>query len=261
MKAIQRICASFTVFFMATGLFLSATSGLGQAAGVDQEKKTQAAEASAVKNPAELAIGIPLAGLSDANSAKVREAVSSIEHSIHQCSGCSKTRTEGGQCCGKDMVAKKQRVADSVQVDLVTKQLNVTLHEGHWLRLSDVDGALKEQGVHVDRHKLPLPAHFELTIAGLPTKSSATELEKSLKDGGQIEPLAADFDESAKRLDIRARTKATAATFQKIAEMIGKTNASARVEDFTWAGACSTCRAKGMKQASCPKCWPETGST
>jgi len=258
MNSLKRTRAAAAVLGVIPVLFLAA----GARAGAQQVgDKAKAVDAVTAKSPAELPIEIPLAGLSSTNSPQVVQAVAAIEHSVFECTGCTKIRAEKGQCCGKDTVAKTQKVAaDGVQAGTSTKGLNVTIRAGHTLRLSEIDAALKEKGVHVDRDQLSLPAQFELTIVGLPSKASATELEKALKDGGLVEPLASDFDEGAKRLALRAKAKASAAPFRQIAEQVQKASAAARVEDVTWAGACTACQAKGMKQASCRECWPHDGS-
>jgi hypothetical protein len=241
---------------MIPALFLAARPGSAQAAGTKQDDKAKPVEATA-KNPAEKPVEIPLTGITSANSARVIQAVAAIEHSVYRCTSCNKVKLEKGQCCGKDTLAEKQKVADDVQANADARSLTLTIRAGHSLRLSDLESALKSLDVRVDRDKLMLPAHFELTVAGIPSKTSAADLEKAMKEGGTIEPLASEFDEGAKHLAVRVHAKAAPATYKKVAELLTKANASARVEDVTWVGPCPDCRDKGMKQASCPKCWPE----
>jgi len=256
MKPIQRIRVAGALLCIVPALFLAARPGFAQAAGTKQDEKAKPVEATA-KNPAEKPVEIPLTGITSANSARVIQAVAAIEHSVYRCTSCSKVKSEKGQCCGKDTLAEKQEVADDVQANADARSLSLTIRAGRSLRLSDLESALKPLEVRVDRDKLMLPAHFELTLAGLPSSASATELEKAIKEGGTIEPLASEFDEGAKHLAVRLHAKSAPATYQKVAELVTKAKASARIEDVTWVGPCPDCRAKGMKQAGCPKCWPE----
>ncbi len=224
---------SSSLLLAALGALAGAQNAPVQPAPKKQEPAHIQPKEAALKPEAgrELAFGV--SGLTKDNLAKVKEGLLALTTRAYACEACKVEQASAGNCpkCQGALKAVTHPIFKHVQPSAETATVALTLDPAATLRLSELDGVLGKNAVHLDDAHCTLPGHARLLIQGASAETTPA-IEKALVDAKLFDEVKAKFDATTGELAVMVRAGAIAPTRAKV--MATVTAAKARLTDVVW---------------------------
>lgn len=179
----------------------------------------------------ELAFGV--SGLTKDNLAKVKDGLMGLTTHAYACAACKVEQASPGSCpkCQGALKAVSHPLFKQVQPSLESGTVALTLEPSATLRLSELDGALGKNSVHIDDAHCALPGHARLVIQGASAETTPA-IEKALVDAKLFDEVKARFDAASGELAVMVRAGTNAPTRAKVVATVSA--AKARLADVVW---------------------------
>lgn len=180
-------------------------------------------------------IAMHVTGLTQANGAKVEQALKDLGTTLYSCKACKHEQTTPGKCptCKSELAEGRREALASVSLSQDNSTVTVTPAPSGSVRLSEIEAALAKNSVHVDESKLTLPGNALLVLHGAAADNVAA-IEKSLQTAKLFEEVHARFDAVHQELDIEVRAGAQAPMRSTVAKAIEDAATKARLADVQW---------------------------
>ena len=223
---------------LALAPFAASQTGTTPAKPESKPQTTPATPAKPVTTPAataESTPSVPVTGLTAENSAKVESALKAHTSTIYKCESCSKVALESGMCCEKPTKAVTGPALKSVKVDAATSTVSFTLAPGYAVRLTEIEKAIKPEGVTVQHDRLKLTNDTSITVVGVADQAAADELRKAINDAKLFEQIDIKTPAGKREASIVIKRAGTGATTEaKVKETLAKANPGFVVSDVVW---------------------------
>lgn len=165
----------FKTLVMLPAALLAATTGL----------ETDGQEV-AVAAKSRIELSVTLHGMDEDKADSVRESLVSLVTEAYTCPSCDSRSFDPGTCegCDEELGYTELPLLSGVRTDHKQGLVTFSIAHGLSLHLSDLEWALQDADVKLDRSRLPLPTNTRIDFEGVADDAVAEKLERALKTVG-----------------------------------------------------------------------------
>jgi hypothetical protein len=198
---------------------------------VDKEAKP-----ASMTKPASMELSLPVTGLTKENAAQVQTALKGLTATVYECPQCDATMAKSGECshCKVALVQKTQPMFETTTPAAEKSTLTVNVAGGQTVRLSQIEGALRQSSVQVDRKALKIQGRVALVFRGAASKDQATKLQEAAV-AAKMTDAKATYEPDTK--EIHVRLNSGSATWENATALGSKVEPPVTLADVQWSAA------------------------
>lgn len=158
----------------------------------DKPKKEARPIPAALKAAGMMEFTLPVTGLSAENSAKVQADLNAMQCTYYECPDCGHVQGTAGECkgCKVALESKTGAIFEKVAAHDDKGTIDLHLTKGGEVRLTQMEKALRDDGVQIQREKIALEPRAILVFEGGTSKEDATALQEALRKDKHSKAIA-----------------------------------------------------------------------